>query len=138
MSCQVARRASTVYIAPIINRTNNGAELPEVGTGGGLGDLYQIHELELPDESVLAELDKISLQHIQDEGALAQIRNTLSEAFRSKRKALILDKYGLQDEGEISLSQLVTMLSRGPSSDKAVLRSGLQEMPNTIVSQRSF
>lgn len=132
VSCSAARGPNTVYIVPIVNRTTGGAEIPEIGAGGGIGDLYQTHELELPDEFALAELEKLCLKHVQDKEALSQIRNALLDAFRSRKKALSLDTYGVKDEGEISLKNLVTALSHGPSETSS--RSSQPDLPNTIVS----
>lgn len=132
VSCSAARGTNTVYIVPIVNRTAGGAEIPEVGAGGGIGDLYQTHELELPDEFALAELEKLCLKHVQDKEALSQIRNSLMDAFRSRKKALSLDTYGVKEEGEISLKNLVTALSHGPSEISS--RSSQPDLPNTIVS----
>lgn len=115
VACPAVRDSKTVYITPIVNRTKEGAEIPEVGAGGGIGDLYQIHELELPDETTLAELKNLCLKHISDKERLAQMHDALSEAFRSRKKALPLDKYGVKEEGDISLQKLVEMLGRGLS-----------------------
>ncbi|CAI7591543.1 unnamed protein product [Penicillium palitans] len=130
VSCSAARSTNTVYIVPIVNRTTGGAEIPEIGAGGGIGDLYQTHELELPDELALAELEKLCLKHVQDKEALSQIRNSLMDAFRSRKKALSLDTYGVKEEGEISLKNLVTALSHGPSEISS--RSSQPDLPNTI------
>lgn len=115
VACPAVRSSRTVYITPIVSRTKDGAEIPEVGAGGGMGDLYQIHELELPDEFTLAELEKLCLKHISDKERLAQMHKVLLEAFRSRKKALSLDKYGVKEEGDISLQKLVEMLGRGLS-----------------------
>ncbi|KAJ5788620.1 hypothetical protein N7457_003610 [Penicillium paradoxum] len=128
-SCPTARGANTVYIVPIVNRTTGGTEIPEIGAGGGIGDLYQTHELELPDESALAELEKLCFQHIQDKQTLSQMRGALLDAFRSKKRALSLDTYGVKDEGEIPLKNLVTALSHGPSE---VSGGSIPDLPNTI------
>lgn len=129
VSCPAARDPKTVYITPIVNRTNDGAEIPEVGAGGGIGDLYQTHELELPDESTLAQIEKLCLEHIHDKQRSSQMQKALSEAFQSRKKALSLDSYGVKEEGEISLEKLVSMLSQGVSD-----QSFKPDLPNTIVS----
>jgi len=130
VSCPAARGPNAVYITPIVNRTKDGAEVPEVGAGGGIGDLYQIHELELLDESTLAQLEKLCLDHIHDGQRSSQMRKALSEAFQSRKKALSLDRYGVKEEGEISLEKLVSMLSQGVSAQTSKL-----DLPNTIVSR---
>jgi hypothetical protein len=124
-----------------VNRTTEGAEIPEVGAGGGIGDLYQTHELELPDESTLEELEKLCLQHVHDEQLRQQLLTTLIEAFRSKKKALSLDKYGMKEEGDISLKKLVDVLSRGMSegpSGAITFREPVANLPKTIVSCTTF
>ncbi|KAJ5712935.1 uncharacterized protein N7483_010116 [Penicillium malachiteum] len=129
VSCKAARSPDTVYITPIVNRTLDGTEIPEVGAGGGAGDLYQVHELELPDESALANLEKLCAKHIPDPEALAQTRTALAEAFKSRKKTLSLRQYGVQDE-QIPLQNLVTKISQGHSEAKEeTVKSGL---PNSI------
>jgi hypothetical protein len=133
VSCPAARGPKTVYITPIINRTKDGAEVPEVGAGGGIGDLYQIHELELPDEATLAQLEKLCLEHIHDRQRSSQMQKALEEAFQSRRKALSLDPYGVKEECDISLEKLVSMLSQGVSD-----QSFNPDLPNTIVSRSNI
>ncbi|KAJ5326577.1 DNA repair metallo-beta-lactamase [Penicillium brevicompactum] len=129
-SCSATGGAKTVYITPIVNRTSSGTEVPEVGAGGGIGDLYQTHELELPDEAALDELEKLCLQYVHDTEARSQIRDALLRAFQSRRKSLLLDTYGLQKEEEISLKSLVTALSHGPSEVSD--RTSKPQLPNSI------
>ncbi|PYH96354.1 DNA repair protein [Aspergillus ellipticus CBS 707.79] len=116
--CSAAASKNTVYIEPIVNRTNNGSEMPEKGAGGGGGDLYQVHELELPDQLALEQLEKLCLEHIHDTQALSQIRQALIDAFQSKSKALSLDSYGMKDAHDMSLESLVNILSHGRSSEE--------------------
>ncbi|KAJ6144282.1 hypothetical protein N7470_008177 [Penicillium chermesinum] len=106
-----------------------GRKFPEVGLGGGAGDLYQVHELELQNETVLAELEKLCSQHIHDQDLLSQARAALMDAFRS-RKSLSLDQYGVRED--ISLEKLVSKLSHGPSTTDKI--SNPSNLPRTIVS----
>lgn len=103
--------------------------MPELGAGGGIGDLYQVHELELPDESTLAQLENLCLQQIPDKKRSSQMQKALLEAFQSRKKALSLDIYGIKEEGEMSLEKLVAMLGQGVSD-----QSSKQDLPNSIVS----
>lgn len=138
VSCSMARQPNTVYIVPVVNRMADGAEIPEVGAGGGVGDLYQTHELELPDESALAELEKLCFQHIHDEQVLLQMRQTLQQAFQSK-KALSLDSLRMKEEEDISLKRLITILGRGLQEGRRLTPQGgagkdsKLDLPNTIV-----
>ncbi|PLB46692.1 DNA repair protein [Aspergillus steynii IBT 23096] len=115
--CSAVPSGKTVYIVPIVNRAKDGSKVPEVGVGGGAGDLYQIHELELPDESTLEQLDRLCLEQIHDPRSLSQTRKIISDAFKSKTKALSLDSYGITDDHEISLENLIRILSRGNSRE---------------------
>ncbi|RAK72580.1 putative DNA repair protein [Aspergillus fijiensis CBS 313.89] len=117
VQCSVARSKGTVYIMPVVNRTKDGAEMPELGAGGGGGDLYQIHELELPDKSALEQLEKLCFERIHDTQALSHTRQALIEAFESKRKVLPLDSFGLKDADEMPLEKLVKMLGRGRAEE---------------------
>ncbi|RDH33113.1 DNA repair protein [Aspergillus welwitschiae] len=118
--CPVAASRDTVYIRPIVTRTDDGLEMPEIGAGGGGGDLYQVHELELPDQSALEQLEKLCSERIHDKHALSQTRQALIDAFRSKTKALSLDNYGMKDAHDLPLEDLVGILSRGrPDDDSA-------------------
>lgn len=111
--CSAIASQKSVYIIPIVNRTKDGSQIPEKGAGGGGGDLYQVHELELPDHTALERLEQLCLERIHDAQTLAQTRQMLSEAFQSRNKALSLDSLGMKDEEDIPLEKLVNILSRG-------------------------
>lgn len=134
LPCSVARSEKTVYIEPIVSRLQDGSQLPEVGIGGGAGDLYQVHELELPDQASLEKLEKLCLERIHDSRVLSQTRDALAEAFRSKTKSLSLDSYGMKDDTDIPLEKLVTILSRGHVRDRRFVdaRGKTDHLPNII------
>ncbi|PKX89504.1 putative DNA repair protein [Aspergillus novofumigatus IBT 16806] len=113
--CSAVRSKRTVYIMPIVGRMEDGTRVPEIGAGGGGGDLYQTHVLELPDQSSLEQLESLCLEQIGDPETLSQTRKALTEAFRSKNKALSLDSYGMKDVSDIPLQELVQILGRGRS-----------------------
>lgn len=94
-----------VYIEPIVGRLQVGSQLPEVWIGGGAGDLYQVHEPELPDQALLEELGKLCLEQIHDSQVLSQTRDAQFEAFRSKSKSISLDSYGMKDDTDIPLEK---------------------------------
>ncbi|KAL4869142.1 hypothetical protein BDV12DRAFT_168343 [Aspergillus spectabilis] len=119
--CSAASSKKTVYITPIVSRITKGSDIPEIGAGGGLGDLYQIHELELPDQPSLARLEQLCSEKIHDPQALSTAKEALSKAFRSKSKTLSLDGYGMKDAHEMPLEELVNVLSRGRLSEESLL-----------------
>ncbi|RDW70619.1 putative DNA repair protein [Aspergillus mulundensis] len=130
--CPVATSKKTVYITPIVSRTDKGAVLPELGAGGGLGDLYQIHELELPDQSSLAQLEQLCSEKIQDPQALSKAKEALLAAFNSKTKVLSLNSYGMKDAHQMPLDELVNVLSRGRLGEESLPPEKLP-MSNDIV-----
>ncbi|OAX77475.1 hypothetical protein ACJ72_08226, partial [Emergomyces africanus] len=143
MVCSTISKGPSVYITPIVSRTDDGAEIPELGAGGGKGDLYQNHELELQDDFSFQQLLNVCSQVIQDQEIRTSIIAALSEAHSSKSKSLSLDAYGIKKDEEISVQQLVGILSRGeklsdqsdPLSSKIPLNVGGQHcrnLPNTI------
>lgn len=138
--CVTIKSDKVVYIFPIVNRLGNGFEIMEVGHGGGGGDLYQTHELELPDQSALEGLESLCLERIHDGKVVSRIRDVLAEAFRSRSRTLSLDSYGMKDNYDIPLERLVSILNRGqsgkqdPSKTSASMQSkSAQPLPNIIV-----
>lgn len=119
VQCSVVRFSRAVYITPIVNRVKNGSIVPELGAGGGGGDLYQVHELELPDQTALEELEKLCQKHIRDRATLMRTKEALSRAFRSKTRSLSLDEYGLKEEGDIPLEELFAILGRERTDQEA-------------------
>ncbi|KAL4928553.1 putative DNA repair protein [Aspergillus undulatus] len=119
--CSAASSKNTVYITPIVSRTDRGSEVPEIGAGGGLGDLYQVHELELPDQSSLSRLEQLCSEKIQDPEALSKAKEAILKAFKSRSKVLSLDSYGIKDTHEMPLDELVNILSRGRLGEDSAL-----------------
>ncbi|KAL1970610.1 hypothetical protein VTN77DRAFT_4254 [Rasamsonia byssochlamydoides] len=139
--CSTMVSGNAVFITPIVTRAGDGSEVPELGAGGGKGDLYQSHELQLPDESTVQQLEKLCLEQIEDSQVLSQTKEALVSAFKSKNKTLSLDQYGLKDDSDISLRELVAIISSGQKdrtevsdgNGSAGLRDkGGRELPRTI------
>ncbi|KAL4822017.1 hypothetical protein BDW67DRAFT_6367 [Aspergillus spinulosporus] len=130
--CSAASSKNTVYIIPIISRTDKGSDIPELGAGGGLGDLYQIHELEVPDQYSLDQMEQLCSEKIHDHQALSKAKEALSAAFRSNTKVLSLDSYGMKNAHEMPLAELVNILSRGPLSEERMLLEDLPTSTDTL------
>jgi DNA cross-link repair 1C protein len=130
MFCSASSSRPSVFICPIVNRTNDGFKIPEHGVGGGGGDLYQSHELELPDEFTFQQLEKVCREQLQDEAAFSKAMETLTSAFNSENKTLSLDTYGLKAEHEIPLKELVLKLSCG----KPDILKNMDSPPSTVPS----
>jgi DNA cross-link repair 1C protein len=123
--CPTVASGKVVYITPIVNRLSDGLEVLELGAGGGRGDLYQTHELELPDKSTVEQLEKLFAERISDNATLFQARKSISEAFESK-KSLSLGDYGLGEESGFSLNEVIEALKHGRQQSDLLWHSANQ------------
>ncbi|WEW58316.1 hypothetical protein PRK78_003784 [Emydomyces testavorans] len=126
--CSTISSGSSVYITPIVTRTKEGRDILELGAGGGMGDLIQSHHLQLPDGSAVERFVDLCSLYVEDLATRESIINAVSKAYESKSKSLSLDSYGISEEDEITLKNLVAMLSRG--SDQSTLPNENQMSPN--------
>ena len=87
--------------------------MPELGAGGGGGDLLQSHELDLSDPATAFELIKLCSEKIVDAQARSRTLSLISEAFTSSSKVLSLDASELaEDFGDIPLEDIAKLLER--------------------------
>lgn len=114
--CNVKNHPNTVRIVPIISRLATGEEIPELGAGGGHGDLAQWHELDLSDHS--AAMSLLSLcSSIKDEADRKRAINLVMEAIQSRNRKLSLPHADALDaEDEITLETLTKILAHSQSS----------------------
>lgn len=108
----------TVFITPIIKRTNTGTEIEEVGIGGGRGDLTRRPELELDNISVLNQLLSLfaSTGDIRSNG----VQEKLIHAVQSAGRSLSLDHMGLGSEKDgFSLADLTKTIARSASEQES-------------------
>lgn len=104
--------ADVVWIKPIITRTERGADLPELGAGGGGGDLTQMHELELDDTVAAMELMKLCSEKIEDSEARSKTLRLITQTLKSRNKAMSLEALGWRDsEDAIRLDELTRILA---------------------------
>ncbi len=114
------KKSNAVQIIPIVNRLRNGLEIPELGAGGGKGDLDQIHELELDDKGVLSQLMALCASEITTAGVREKVLGLLSSASDSQRSRIRLqaDRWKAEaevgsrgdEDGDIPLKKLVSLL----------------------------
>lgn len=132
--CSTMKCKRSVFITPVVTRTRDGSEVPELGAGGGKGDLYQSHELELPDETTIQKLELFCLEQIQDPQLLSRAKTVLKDAYASRR-ALQLNEYGSISESDISLKDFISMISRATTNchPSALETLGYCQLPDTIV-----
>lgn len=79
-----------VWITPLINHSEQG-DIPELGAGGGGGDLTQTHELEITDPKTIFKLIELCKHQIQDDKTLTQTLRVLEEFIGSERRTMPLD-----------------------------------------------
>ena len=116
--CPASSSSRTVYIIPITSRDENGEILPEMGAGGGGGDLLQNHGyLELDDRSSSDTLIELCTKKVEDITNRSKIRDTLKKALRARDQVLSLDNVALWDlEGDIKMDKLVESLVKDATS----------------------
>lgn len=114
--CEAVRqKADVVRLVPIIGRTKDGSDIHELGLGGGLGDLDQIHELEGIDAGDLPKLRELcltSLKGLKDSKLVETFLSAISK-IGGRQTALRLDAdstEGLSQSTEMTLDQLVGKL----------------------------
>ncbi|KAL9585217.1 MAG: hypothetical protein Q9212_001647 [Teloschistes hypoglaucus] len=87
-------------------------DIPEIGAGGGGGDLTQTHELELLDSEAARMLLELCATQIQDTRLLDPLIDLIKKALDSGKRGIALD---LQDpslkEDTIPLENLIRLLS---------------------------
>ena len=106
-----------VWIIPIVNRAEDGSEVFDVGAGGGMGDLCQSPELEVPDKSTMEELERLCREYIRDAEVLDRTRAAVLAALGSTNKTLSLDTSKNSEGGDISLEKLLEILCAAHSDD---------------------
>jgi hypothetical protein len=106
--------SKVVRIIPIITRSN-GAEIAEIGAGGGKGDLDQKEELETGDVVEVGKLMELCAEKIEDAELLSKVlailQRSLSDGSGNIELGQGIQKESQGDEDNISLPTLVSVLS---------------------------
>jgi DNA cross-link repair 1C protein len=110
--CSSIKSGKSVFITPVVTRDISGTDVPEIGAGGGKGDLYQNHELELPDETALQKLEELLIKYVDDANTVSHATETLRTAFKAGKNKLSLDEFGLAKDADVSLQDLVSVISK--------------------------
>lgn len=143
-SCPTLETSDVVWITPIIARSKDGVAIPELGAGGGEGDLTQAHELELSDPKAALELMRLCLSNIHDKQMQEKTLSFLSSALSSHRKCVSLDSLGLEDyHDSIPLERLTELLAKVadredlPNWQEKVSRN-MYSVPETIKARKLY
>ena len=83
LECEHIKSSPAVFVTPIITRATNGEVLPELGAGGGRGDLEQSHEIDLQDPTAAIELMKLCSDKVADADAKVKTLRLITQAMAS-------------------------------------------------------
>jgi DNA cross-link repair 1C protein len=124
---QLVKDKDVVWITPIITRSRDGADVYEIGAGGGGGELYQGVELDIADLVSVEALADLCVQWLHDPTELATALGRLSSARASRNSMMSLDDLGLDSDAGISLKQLVSRMAS--FGDDRKTGRNISEMP---------
>lgn len=111
LECDTVKASEVVWITPIITRVRDGREIPELGAGGGGGDLEPAHLIDLGDSMSAVELMKSCSEKISDAGERARTLSLISKAMASENNAVPLEGFDSVEELEgMSLDKVTTLL----------------------------
>ena len=144
--CRVIQSANVVWIMPIITRAGDGTDIPEVGAGGGGGDLIQTHELDLTDADVVLELIELCSRNTNDPATRQRIGKMIKEATHAPSRTMLFADLGIPSlNHDISLDEFANLLIRAAKQDRddkeatkgsatSKMTTFEQNLPRTIVS----
>ena len=108
---------NVVWITALISRSEEG-DVPELGAGGGGGDLVQTHELELFDLQAYQKLMEICRAQIQDDKLLAATLGLIKKPLESSKTSVSFHiRDSSMDSGHMPLEKLAWLLSRVAQED---------------------
>ncbi|KAL9593664.1 MAG: hypothetical protein Q9219_007446 [cf. Caloplaca sp. 3 TL-2023] len=109
-------------ITPVISRAKEGV-IPEIGAGGGGGDLVEVYELELADFQAKTQLIELCKSQLSDDEGLDQIIHLIEDASCSPRRALALNQLNLSSKQDVipldNLTHLLSVLTNQENNSKA-------------------
>jgi DNA repair metallo-beta-lactamase len=116
-----------VWITPIITRSIEGILVPELGAGGGGGDLHQSPELELRDLRSTAEIVDLCKQFVRDPLDVQRLLAQIEDVRSSRDLRVPLKGVDLDNDGDISLQEFAQRLL---ALDTAVQSTHENSVPN--------
>jgi DNA cross-link repair 1C protein len=130
-------KAKVVWITPIIGRTSEGKELPELGAGGGSGDLRPSLELDLREQNVTEELKRLCKETIDDVKERMRIFDLLSDALASGASTLRLEGMdSIEELDGMRLERLAAILQKNAAA-KLSTHNSKKSKADTTTSSKS-
>ena len=110
--CKALKSSNVVWITPIITHSANGHDVPEMGAGGGGGDLTQ-HELEVDDQETTEELLQLCFRALEDPSMKNEVQRMISEVLKhSPAQRISLDSISSAfSDRELPLEHFVRSLT---------------------------
>lgn len=116
--CEGIESADVVWITPIITRSTDGADVLEIGAGGGGGDLTQTHELDFGDHDVALELLELCLHGVECTATRQKIIEIIKRLKHAPGSKILLADLGIPPlEHEISLDDFADLLRRAADQE---------------------
>ncbi|ERF72132.1 hypothetical protein EPUS_02923 [Endocarpon pusillum Z07020] len=132
---ELLKAKHVLWIIPIITRSKDGIEVPELGAGGGGGDLQQTPVLELSNISSISEIEEYCKRIVKDPDDMNRLLSHIELARSSRNAKMSLQRLNLDIEDEITLQEFVERLL---VVDKVQLTSHMEGNPERQFSNGSL
>ena len=139
--CNVLGNANVVRILPCLAKTRQGSILPEIGAGGGWGDLHQTNDLMLENDATLNKLKELILQEITDPEVAEKVLQMITEAMQTESKSLSLEGVQINVvEDDLRLKDFAHVLAKvkefqAHERDRIPAMDPPDNLPRTVVSE---
>lgn len=107
---ELLKAKDVLWITPIITRAKDGIEVPELGAGGGGGDLQQTPVLELSNISSISEIEEYCKRIVKDPDDMNRLLSQIELARSSRNGKMSLQRLNLDTDDEITLQEFVERL----------------------------
>jgi DNA cross-link repair 1C protein len=123
-----------VWITPIITRSKEGVVVPELGAGGGGGDIHLASELEVSNIGSVSEFEEVCKQIVKEPTNLRWLLSRIDSARSSKDLRMSLAGMDLDNEEEITLQEFAKRLV---GLENFISITGNERIPNKPCSHGS-
>ena len=110
----------TVFITPIISRSQGGEVVQDLGASGVKGDLIHAYDLQLDDEDAVMRFVEICKAAVPNDLARSAVIEAITKALLSKEKTLSIKDIHPADWGDgVSLHELARRMTNNINEGKA-------------------
>ena len=109
--CSKVESSKTVFVTPVVTRTNDGIEIQELGAATGTGDLDCAHEIDLSNPEAMQSLLQLCVENLDDIEVRDKVVRFILKAASSGKKTLSIPSTDLpEDLNELSLTQVLNLI----------------------------